>query len=202
LLYQVATSQLPAPDIARPLTAIFAGQSAVDVVQAEVTATKLSERTLILSDGRTLSADHLVIAAGARPNFFGIEGAAEHSFPLYSVADAERLRLHAQALLQHHDQPGSLDVVIVGAGPTGVETAGAVAELGRARRAMGQLPKQGSVHIIDRGPALLGQFSDKAHAYAEEKLTGEGVELHLGRGVTRVRADGVDLDDGTSIVGR
>ena len=65
LLYQVATSQLPAQDIARPLTAIFAGQSAIDVVQAEVTAAKLSERTLILGDGRTLSADHLEWLDGA-----------------------------------------------------------------------------------------------------------------------------------------
>ena len=202
LLYQVATSQLPAEDIARPLHAIFADRPTVEVFQAEVEAAKLSERTLVLADGRTITGDHLVIAAGARPNFFGIEGAAEHSFPLYSVADAERLRLHGQALLQHPDQPGANDVVIVGAGPTGVETAGAVAELGQARRAMDQLPKEGSVHIVDRGPALLGPFSEKAHAYAKEKLTDAQVVLHLGRGVTRVREDGVDLDDGTSIVAR
>src|SRR5262245_49993250 len=75
LLYQVATSQLPAQDIARPLTAIFADQPTVEVVQADVQAAKLSERTLILDDGRTLSGDHVVVAAGARPNFFGIDGA-------------------------------------------------------------------------------------------------------------------------------
>jgi NADH dehydrogenase len=202
LLYQVCTSQLPAQDIARPLASIFARYPRVNVLQAQVTKANLAERTLTLEAGQTLSGEHLVLAAGAQPNFFGIEGAAEHSFPLYSVADAERLRLHGQQLLQHHDMPGALDVVIVGAGPTGVETAGAVAELGQARRAMAQLPTQGSVHIVDAGSAVLGQFSEKAQAYAREKLTNAEVELHLGRRVTRVSPEGVELDDGTLISAR
>jgi NADH dehydrogenase len=202
LLYQVTTAQLPAEDIARPLKAIFSDLPAVEVVQAEVTGVDAATRTLTLGDGQTLSADYLVFAAGARPNYFGIDGASEHSFPLYSVADAERLRLHAQDLLDHAHLPGALDVVIVGAGPTGVETAGALAELGAARRAMEHVSEQGSVHIVDRGSALLGQFSDKAHTYAKQKLTREDVTLHLGRGVTRVHADGVELDDGTSITAK
>jgi NADH dehydrogenase len=202
LLYQVATSQLPAEDIARPLRAILADLPTVDVVVADVESAKLSDRTLTLRDGRTISGDHLVIAAGARPNFFGIPGAAEHSFPLYSVADAERLRRHIQALLEHPDEEGAFDIVVVGAGPTGVETAGAMAELGHALRVTGHLPNRGSVHVVDRGPVLLPPFSDKAHEYAKKKLTGENVVLHLGKGVTQVREDGVDLDDGTSIVAR
>ena len=202
LLYQVATSQLPAEDIARPLRAILADLPTVDVVVADVESAKLSDRTLTLRDGRTISGDHLVIAAGARPNFFGIPGAAEHSFPLYSVADAERLRRHIQALLEHPDEQGAFDIVVVGAGPTGVETAGALAELGHALRVTGHLPNRGSVHVVDRGPVLLPPFSDKAHEYAKKKLTGENVVLHLGKGVTQVREDGVDLDDGTSIVAR
>ena len=202
LLYQVATSQLPAEDIARPLRAIVADLPTVDVVVADVVSVRLSDRTLVLGDGRTLSGDHLVVAAGARPNFFGVPGADEHSFPLYSVADAERLRLHAQDLFERPDEEGALDIVVVGAGPTGVETAGALAELGHALRATGRLPNKGSVHVVDHGPVLLAPFSDKAHKYAETKLTDEDVVLHLGKGVTRVREDGVDLDDGTSIVAR
>ncbi len=202
LLYQVATSQLPAEDIARPLSAIVADLPTVDVVVADVESARLSDRTLVLRDGRTLSADHLVIAAGARPNFFGIPGAGEHSFPLYSVADAERLRLHARRLFENPDEEGALDMVIVGAGPTGVETAGALAELRDALRATGHLPDKGLLHIVDRGPALLAPFSDKAHAYAERKLTDHNVVLHLGRGVSGVHDQGVDLDDGTSIPAR
>ena len=202
LLYQVATSQLPAEDVARPLRAIVADLPTVDVVVADVESARLSDRALILRDGRTLSGDQLVIAAGARPNFFGTPGAAEHSFPLYSVADAERLRLRIQARLEHPDEEGALDMVVVGAGPTGVETAGALAELEHALRAKGLLPDTGSVHIVDRGPALLAPFSDKARKYATAKLADEGVVFHLGRGVTRVRENGVELDDGTSIVAR
>jgi NADH dehydrogenase FAD-containing subunit len=100
LLYQVASSQLPAEDIARPHRTIFKDHPAVTLVTAEVAAANLSERSLVLTDGQTLTGSHVVMAAGARPNFFGVPGAAEHAFPLYSVTDAERLRQHLQQLLQ------------------------------------------------------------------------------------------------------
>jgi NADH dehydrogenase len=98
LLYQVASSQLPAEDIARPHQTIFREHPTVRVVNAHVRQADLSSRTLTLDDGTTLQGSHLVMAAGARPNFFHVPGAAEHAFPLYSVADAERLRLHLQRL--------------------------------------------------------------------------------------------------------
>ncbi len=196
LLYQVATSQLPAEDIARPLRSLFAEQPSVEVVTASVDTAKLSEHSLALADGRTIAGDYLVVAAGARPNFFGIPGAAQHSHPLYSVADAERLRLHL------HDQLRSPEpdaVVVVGAGATGVETAGATAELLAALAHEGHLANPPEVVLVDRGRALLPQFSTKAHTYAADRLTEAGVRLRLGVGVAAVRADGVDLDDGTSI---
>lgn len=84
LLYQVASSQLPAEDIARPHRTIFKDYPSVEVVTAEVVAANLAERNLVLSDGRTLTGSHVVMAAGARPNFFGVPGAAKHAFPLYS----------------------------------------------------------------------------------------------------------------------
>jgi NADH dehydrogenase len=167
LLYQVASSQLPAEDIARPHRTIFAKHPSVDVVTAQVTAADLSARSLTLADGRVLKGSYLVMAAGARPNFFGVPGAAEHAFPLYSVADAERLRLHLQGILQAamddaaSREPGSIDVVVVGAGPTGVETTGALAELMLALRESGRLVTPGQITVVDRGDALLGQFSDK-----------------------------------------
>jgi NADH:ubiquinone reductase (H+-translocating) len=123
LLYQVASSHLPAEDIARPHRTIFAAHPSVTLVRADVSQAKLSERSLVLSDGETLTGSYLVMAAGARPNFFGVPGAAEHAFPLYSVADAERLRLHLQQLLQAAidsdgpAEPGELDVVVVEEAP-------------------------------------------------------------------------------------
>ena len=89
LLYQVASSQLPAEDVARPHRAIFRHHATVEVMTVEVTEANLADRSLALADGRTLAGSHLVMAAGARPNFFGVPGAEEHAFPLYSVADAD-----------------------------------------------------------------------------------------------------------------
>ena len=205
LLYQVATSQLPAEDIARPHRTIFRNYPSVEVRTAEISSVDLSDRVLRLSDGSTLSGSHLVVAAGARPNFFGVPGAAEHAFPLYSVADAERLRRHLRGLLQDpaKDQgEGTLDVVVVGGGPTGVETAGALAELMAALRATGRIDQPGQVTIVDRGSSLLGVFSQKSRRYALKRLTEVGVMPRLGVGVTAVHGDRVELDDGSTIKAR
>src|SRR6188472_26883 len=208
LLYQVATAQLPAEDIARPHRTIFREHPTVDVLNAHVSQVDLTGRSLTLDDGTTLQGSHLVVAAGARPNFFGVPGAAEHSFPLYSVADAERLRLHLQHLLQTAmadeatTQAGQLDVVVVGGGPTGVETTGALAELMLALHKTGRLERPGQITLVDRGDALLAQFSSKAHGYATSKLVEAGATIKLGVGVTAVTPDGVVFDDGTEIATR
>ena len=127
LLYQVATSQLPAEDIARPLATMFRDQPPVTVVTGEVTAIDVDAKTVTTDAGTLGPADHLVVAAGSQPNFFGVPGAAEHAFPLYSVRDAERLRTHLRDRLRELCTPrsdGALNIVICGGGPTGVEIAG------------------------------------------------------------------------------
>jgi NADH dehydrogenase len=204
LLYQVATSQLPAEDIARPHRTIFREHPTVEVRTAEVTGVDLESRSLSLAGGDVVGGSHLVIAAGGRAEYFGVPGAAEHAFPLYSVADAERLRLHFRELFVSAGQDeqalaDSLDVVVVGGGPTGVEVAGAFAELTHALAALGDIPRPGRIILVDRGSALLAPFSEKSHKYAHKRLTKEGAEIRLGTGVSAVHPDRVELDDGSVI---
>jgi len=209
LLYQVASSQLPAEDVARPLKVIFEDRPSVTVVQMDVDTVDVGSKTVTGVDGSTVTGDYLVIAAGSQPNFFGVTGAREHSFPLYSVVDAERLRLHLREHLRAgtaagapagpDPDPTALTVVIVGGGPTGVETAGALGELFGALKAKNQLPDIASVHLVDHGKALLAPFSDKSHRYALDKLTHHGVKVTFGVAVTEVAQDKVHLSDGSQI---
>jgi NADH dehydrogenase len=203
LLYQVASSQLPAEDVARPLSVIFDDLPSVTVLQDDVTAIDFATRDVSAVGDSPGPADYLVLAAGAQPNFFGVPGAGEHSFPLYSVADAERLRLHLHERLRLHcgpdPAPGPLNVVVVGGGPTGVETAGAIAELFTALRQDNRLGDNASVHLVDHGQALLNPFSGKSHRYALHRLTEHGVTVTFGVAVTEVGRDSVLLSDGTRL---
>ncbi len=203
LLYQVASSQLPAEDVARPLSEVFADHPTVTVVRSPVTAIDFGARRVTTESDTFTGVDFLVLAAGAQANYFGVTGADDHSFPLYSVADAERLRLHLHGLLRVHcspdPAPDPLNVVVVGGGPTGVETAGAIAELFNALRADGRLGDAASVHLVDHGKALLNPFSDKSHEYALEKLTDHGVKVTFGVAVTKVGPETVELSDGSTL---
>jgi NADH dehydrogenase len=210
LLYQVATAQMAAYNIARPLRGIFHGDKTVDVRRTVAVSIDPDARSVTTATGATISADYLVIAAGAQANFFGTPGAADHAFPLYSVNDAERLRSHAVTLLEASSQDptlvgrGAMTFVVVGGGATGVESAGALAEALRdvvpdRYRTLSDVAK---VHIVDLGDALLAPFSERAHKYAAKRLAQDGVEIHLGVGVKEVRADRVVLTDGSEIVTR
>jgi NADH dehydrogenase len=210
LLYQVATAQIAAYDIARPLRGIFRHHPSVDVRRTPAVSIDPAARSVTTSSGSVLSADYLVLAAGAQPNFFDTPGAAEHSLPLYSVNDAERLRARILDVLDATvERPelidqGSLNFVIVGGGPTGVETAGALAETLRdvVPERYQSLNDPATVHLVDHGQVLLAPFSDKAHAYAAQRLERDGVSLHLGVGVKEVLPDQVKLSDGNTIMTR
>jgi NADH:quinone reductase (non-electrogenic) len=206
LLYQVATSQLAGTDIAHSLRDVFADQDNVDVHLADITGVDTSARTVTTSDGESWSGDVLVLAAGSQPNFFGTPGAPEHSFPLYSLDNATRLRSRILGLFEQVDDDpslvdrGALNIVVVGGGPTGVEVAGALGDMikvtvpGEYRHLDATKAR---ICLLDYGDALLKPFSDDAHDYVSKVLVDKGVEIHLGTGVKEVGTGHAVFSDGT-----
>ena len=208
LLYQVATAELTGGDIKFDLRKVFDEAENVAVETGEVVATDPEAGTVTLADGSTLSGDVIVLAAGSQPNFFGTPGAEEHSFPLYSLDDAERIRARLLQLYRDTSEnpnlldQGSLTFVVIGGGATGVEAAGALGEL--AHDVMPHVHENpalahGHVVLVDLGHAVLAPFSDEAHEYAAKQLGRRGVELKLGVSAKEIGSDHVTLSDGTSI---
>jgi NADH dehydrogenase len=208
LLYQVATAELTGKDMSFDLNKVFAHDPSVTVRTAEVASADADATTVTLANGETIAGDVLVLAAGAQPNFFRTPGAAEYTFPLYSLADALRIRARAMQLFAdvaarpELADSGALTFVVVGGGPTGVETAGALAELTHSvmPHVYDNLPvARARVILVDLGNTVLPAFSDQAHEYASKQLRKRGVELRLGVSVTEVGSDHVRLSDGTTL---
>jgi NADH:ubiquinone reductase (H+-translocating) len=208
LLYQVATSQLASSDIAFSLRKLFRRHQNVDVKLGEVTALDPGTRTVTLADGTRFSGDAVVLAAGSAPNFFRTPGADDHAIPLYSLDDATRLRSRILEVFEVADNDpglidrGALTFVVVGGGPTGVELAGALADLIAETMSVEYhdlAVTAAQIHLVDLGHTLLGPFSDRAHDYAAKVLGRKGVRLHLGVAVTEVGAGHVSLADGSTI---
>jgi len=207
LMYQVATYQLASADVSADIRQLFRKHENIDVKLGEVASVEPSSKTVTMHNGQTFAGDYLVLAAGSQANFFDTPG-AEHAFPLYSLDDARRLRSRILAVFEDADRDparvdeGALNFVIVGAGATGTEVAGAIAEL--IRRV---LPSQfhdlalekARVIMVDLGDAVLGPFSPKAHDYASKVLTKDNVEIRLGTSVKEITASHVVLSDGETI---
>ena len=211
LLYQVATAQLGVPDIARPLRDMFTKHTQVRITTADVASVDIDARTITTADGVTLGGDILVLAAGARANFFDTPGAEEHAYPLYCLDDAERLRSRLLGIIDSVDRDakyldqGALNFVIVGAGATGVETAGALSELIHdvLPHFYPDLPVHlANVIVVDHGPHVLNGFSDKSQAFTRKELEKVGVEFRFGTGVKEIHPDKVALSDGSEIITR
>jgi NADH:quinone reductase (non-electrogenic) len=211
LLYQVATAQVNVTDVARPIRQVFHKREGVVVRVADIAHIDPPTKTATSADGISFSADYLVLAMGSQPNFFNTPGAEAHAFPLYSLEHAERLRSRMLGVLEDAlrnpkliDQ-GALNFVVVGAGATGVETAGAIADsLNRVIPHRIHAPRavEGRIHLIDPAPVVLAPFSDRAHTYAQQALEKMGVTLELGVKVTEITPDRVVLSDGREILTR
>ncbi len=208
LLYEVATAGLDPGDVAYPVRVIFGKDPNVSFRFARVTGVDWDRKEALLEDAAPLPFDSIIVASGATARFFGVPGAAELSFPLYTLDDARRLRDHVLRRFEEADADpaaaaaGALTFVVVGGGPTGVEVAGALAELLDVSVRQDGFPFErsaGRIILVDGLDRLLSPFKSSAAAYAADTLRGRGVELRLGRTVKRITGTRVELDDGTEI---
>jgi NADH:ubiquinone reductase (H+-translocating) len=208
LLYQVATSLLNAEDVGAPIRGLFRHQDNVTFHMATVTQVDMPGRKIQLSDGKHVSYDYLVLAGGASVNYFNTPGAAEHAFPLYTLMNAVKLRSRILERFEAADrdptliEDGALNFVIVGAGPTGVETAGALSDLfyNLLPRDYHQLAtEKARVIIVEMGKEVLAPFKDNLRSYAKEELQRRRVEVRLGEAVAEVGPTFVRLKSGEEI---
>lgn len=211
LLYQVATAQIAVSTVARPLRSILHRERQhVTLRTARVESIDAANRTVATADGLTYRGRILVISAGAEPNFFGTPGAKEHAYPLYSVDNATSLASamlgaleRASAIQDATSEHGKFAVAVVGAGPNGVETAGAIAENIRDVVAKYYSEHFASslceVHLVDMGDTVLPPFSHASQLYTRDHLEKLHVKVHLGNAVSSVSATDITLADGTSI---
>jgi NADH:ubiquinone reductase (H+-translocating) len=205
LLYQVATSVLTPSQIATPIRSVLRNQKNTTVIMGEVTGVDKDQKCVIVSDADRqnvpIAYDYLILATGATHSYFGHNEFAEYAPGLKSLADAEAARnkiLQAfetaeaeEDAARHQDL---LTFILVGAGPTGVEMAGALAIFVRStlksdfRRIN---PASARIVLVDMAPKVLGPFSDSLSKAAKQRLENLGVEVRLGHSVDQIYAGGI-----------
>jgi NADH:ubiquinone reductase (H+-translocating) len=208
LLYQVATGLLEQPAVGHPLRDLFHGQDNARIHQDRVTAIDLDARRVEFAELEPLTYDYLVLGLGAEVNFFGVAGAAEHAFPLYTLTDAVRLKNHVLETWEEADrkpeliEDGALNVVVVGGGPTGVETAGALAELynGVFDKDYPDVPEGAAkITLVEAGPEIFPMFKPDIREYTVKALEKRGVEVTAGDVVESIAPTRVKLKSGAEL---
>src|SRR6201987_5787492 len=201
LLYQVATASLATSDIAWPVRYLMHDRREVTTLFATVAGVDAANRRVLLEDGATVPYETLVLATGARHAYFGHDEWETYAPGLKTLEDATTIRRRILVAFERAERETDperrtalLTFVIIGAGPTGVEMAGTIAEL-----AQFTLPPdfrnidthKARVGLIEAGPRVLAGFADDLSAYAQKSLQEIGVEVMLGQAVTECSADGV-----------
>src|SRR5215469_12387204 len=208
LLYQLATGLLDTTAVGHSLRDLLSRHDNTTIHKANVSSIDLEQRTVEFEEISPITYDYLVLGLGAEVNFFGTAGAPAHAFPMYTLPHAVRLKDHLLERWEAADRDpgliddGALNIVVVGGGPTGVETAGAVAELYRgdfAKDYPGVEPEDARVILVEAGPELFGMFKPNLREYAEKALTDRDVEVQTGTAVDSVEPTRVKLKSGEEI---
>lgn len=202
MLYQVASAALSPQDIATPIRAILRRQRNVEVLMGDVVRVDPAVRTVHLASGQVLAADYVVVATGARHAYFGRDDWEPHAPGLKAIEDALEVRrrvLLAFEKAEREPDPAKrhqyLTFVIVGGGPTGVEMAGAIAELRRyalARDFRHIDPREATVMLLEGGPRILASYPEHLSARAKRDLRSLGVAVRENTLVTNVTAGWVE----------
>jgi NADH dehydrogenase len=207
LLYQVATSVLTPSQIATPIRSILQKQKNTTVIMGEVTGVDKDQKCVFVNDADQqnvrIAYDYLILATGASHSYFGHNEFADYAPGLKTLADAEAARNKilqafetAEAEEDDERHQDLMTFVLVGAGPTGVEMAGALAVFVRStlksdfRRIN---PASARIVLVDMAPRILGPFSESLSHAAEQRLKKLGVEVRLGHSVDKIDADGIVL---------
>lgn len=208
LLYQVATAALNPSDIAYPIRTVFRRQRNVErIVLGEVVGVDPAERTVDLADGERLSYDTLVLATGATHSYFGHDDWRQTAPGLKTIEDALTIRrriLEAFERAERDPEKGQAELtfVVVGAGPTGVELAGALIEIA-TRSLVDEYhridPARARVILVEGGPRVLPVYPPRLSASAREQLESLGVEVRVDSVVSEIDSSGVVLADGARI---
>ena len=205
MLYQVATDLVAPATVGHPLRDLFHEQPNVEVHEASVSKIDLAAKRVSFAEMDPITYDYLVLALGAVANFFGVEGADKHSFPLYSLPDAVRLKDQLLERWEAADRDpslrddGALNVVVVGGGPTGIESAGAIIELYRSNFSEDypKVPDEDArVFLVEAGDALVTMFRKKLQTYTTKALEKRGVNILMGEAVEKIESKRVTLQSG------
>lgn len=208
LLYQVATAGLSAPSIAAPIRHIFRKQTNVTVLMGEVTGIDVERRSIQLENADHLGYDYLIVAAGATHSYFGNDTWAAHAPGLKTLEDAFDIRQRILLAFEHAERAASeterrawLTFIVIGAGATGVELAGTLAEIAR-HTLSGEFrrfdTRAARVLLLEGGPRVLPGFPETLSQKAHSQLQALGVEVRTGARVTDVSANGVAVLEGAS----
>lgn len=208
LLYQVAAAELQPEDIAHPVRSLLRGYPNARFLVGEAQGLDLASKSLEV-DGQRIHYDYLILATGSTSYFFGVEGAAENSFSLKTLQEAITLRSHILTQFEKASEEQNKEVrqrlltfSIVGGGPTGVEFAGALAELiqGSFRKDYPQLDfREVRVILLEALDSLLPGLPTGLWKYAQRRLEKMGVEVRLGAKVAEISNENLRLGDGTII---